>query len=102
MTKRTFTVYMLRCSDDSLYTGMTSNLEQRFQEHESGKYPDSYTHELRPVELVFTREFDNTHDAIMWERKIKGWSRKKKEALIKEDWETIQKLAKKKNFKRKR
>lgn len=93
---------MLRCSDSSYYTGMTSNLEQRIQEHESGKFPDSYTHELRPVELVFSHTFDNTYDAILWERRIKGWSRKKKEALIRDDWETIQKLAKKKNFKRKR
>ena len=93
---RAFVVYILRCSDNTYYTGMTSNLEQRLQEQQEGKHSNCYTYKRRPVELAWAQEFDNTHDAILWERRIHGWSRKKKEALMEEDWDLIQKLAKRK------
>jgi len=91
---QTFIVYILRCSDGSYYTGMTSNIEQRIRDHQDGKYSDGYTSTRRPLELVWQCVFDNTHDAILWERRIHGWSRKKKEALMKENWDLVQSLAK--------
>jgi putative endonuclease len=93
---KVFIVYILLCADKSYYTGMTSNMDQRLEEHQEGKYPNCYTASRRPVELVWNQLFDNTHDAITWERRIHGWSRKKKEALIREEWDLIEHLSKRK------
>ncbi len=87
-----FWVYMLRCSDDSYYTGHTDDLEKRLSEHRRGE-PKCYTSRRRPVELVFTEEFPSRVEALETERRIKGWSRAKKEALIAGDWEEISRLA---------
>jgi putative endonuclease len=89
-------VYILKCSDNSYYVGVTSNLSKRFTEHKTGKYPNSYTHKRRPVELVFYAEFTDINIAIQYEKKIKKWSRAKKEALIKGEYEKLPNLAKKK------
>ena len=86
-------VYILKCSDNSYYTGVTSNLENRILAHQSGKYPESYTHKRRPVELVFYYEFNEIEQAIAFEKQIKGWSRKKKEAIINDNWEKLKKLS---------
>ncbi|WBV61603.1 GIY-YIG nuclease family protein [Chryseobacterium camelliae] len=80
-------VYILKCSDNSYYTGITNNLEVRLAQHQSGKYPESYTHKRRPVELVFFCEFNDVLQAIAFEKQVKGWSRKKKEAIINDNWE---------------
>jgi putative endonuclease len=89
-------VYILKCSDDSYYTGFTSNLSQRIFEHASGKYPDSYTHSRLPIDLVFYCEFTEAGFAIDKEKQIKKWSRAKKEALIAGNYEELPNLAKKK------
>jgi putative endonuclease len=88
-------VYMLRCADDSFYVGSATgdDLWKRVTEHETGARP-GYTYARRPVELVWSEHFDRITDAIAVERKIKGWSRKKKEALIKGDWSGIKLHAK--------
>ena len=91
-------VYILKCADDSYYTGVTSNLDQRMQQHESGFYPECYTASRRPVELVFYAEFTNIGFAIDKEKQIKKWSRSKKEALINGDFDQLPDLAKKKIF----
>ena len=88
-------VYILKCSDNSYYTGVTSNLTQRIFHHETGFYPDCYTTNKRPVELVFFCEFTDINFAIDTEKKIKKWSRAKKEALINEEYEKLPNLAKK-------
>ena len=88
-----FYVYILRCADGSYYTGHTENLESRLAAHQRGEIT-GYTETRRPVELVFTEEFYAREDALGRERQIKGWSRAKKEALIKRDWERLVKLAK--------
>ena len=76
------TVYILRCSDGSYYTGLTKQpIEARIWEHNAGTY-EGYTDKRRPVELVFTESYDRILDAIARERQIKGWNRQKKEALI--------------------
>lgn len=75
-------VYILKCSDGTYYTGVTSNLEKRIFEHQSGEYKDSYTHSRRPVKLVFYCQFTEITLAIEKEKQIKKWSKSKKEALI--------------------
>jgi len=86
-------IYILKCSDDSYYCGSTSNLEQRISEHIFHKY-SGYTSARLPVNLVFSQEFADINDAIRAERQIKGWSRKKKEALIKDNFDLLHELAK--------
>ena len=88
-------VYILKCSDNSYYTGVTSKLEQRLFQHQSAFYLDCYTASRRPVELVFYAEFTNISFAIDAEKQIKKWSRIKKEALINGDYDALPNLAKK-------
>ncbi len=93
---RTFWVYMLRCGDGSYYVGVTGNLEERIAMHKEGLDKNSYTYQHRPVELVYAEECDTINDAIRREKQLQGWSRKKKEALIKGDWKKIHVLARNK------
>ncbi|UOQ90040.1 GIY-YIG nuclease family protein [Agromyces endophyticus] len=74
-------MYMLRCSDGTYYVGSTRNLERRLEEHSLGVVP-SYTSTRRPVELVFAEEYDRIDDAYAREKQVQGWSRRKREALI--------------------
>ncbi|MBK7630463.1 MAG: GIY-YIG nuclease family protein [Ignavibacteriales bacterium] len=74
-------VYIVRCSDGSYYTGVTSNLEKRIAEHNSGLIK-GYTSKRLPLELVYSNRFNNVSDAIRSEKQIKGWRRDKKEALV--------------------
>jgi len=90
-----FWVYILKCSDDSYYTGHTDNLEKRIAEHQSGLQA-CYTATRRPVTLVFSQEFPSRIEALMSEQRIKRWSRRKKEAMMREDWEEVSRLAKSK------
>jgi putative endonuclease len=87
-------VYMLSCSDSSYYVGSATgdDLTKRIAEHETGAYA-GYTCSRRPVRLVWSEHFDRITDAIAAERRIKGWSRAKKEALINSDWTSIQSLS---------
>ncbi len=76
----TFWAYIVRCADDSYYTGHTDNLEARIGQHNHGDV-DGYTHERRPVTLFWSQDFPTRLEALEAERQIKGWSRRKKEAL---------------------
>ena len=87
-------VYILKCSDDSYYTGVTNNLEKRIKEHNSGDVKTSYTHGRRPVVIVFSQQFYDIFQAIAFEKQIKGWSRRKKEALINSDWNNLKLFSK--------
>ena len=91
-------VYILKCVDDTYYTGVTSNLNERLFEHKSGAHLDSYTYKRRPVELKFYVAFTDINIAIESEKQIKKWSRAKKEALINNEFDKLPNLAKK-NFK---
>ena len=91
MLKRAW-VYILRCCDGSYYTGCTTAIEKRLKEHKMGVFA-GYTSSRRPVELVWCSEFPDIFQAIAVERQIKGWSRKKKEALIAGDIELLHKLS---------
>ena len=90
-------IYILRCSDGSYYTGVTNNVEKRFNEHQSGLIPRCYTHGKRPVELVFTEHFYDIRQAIAGEKQIKGWTRRKKEALIAGDFDKLAVLSKRRS-----
>lgn len=90
-------VYILRCADDSYYTGHTTNLEKRLAEHQAGEGSD-WTRYRLPVELVFCQEMPDRDQAFLAEQQIKKWSRAKKEALIAGDWDTLRWLAKKPDF----
>ena len=90
-----FWVYLLRCADGSYYAGHTDNLDQRIGEHTSGVC-GGYTSTRLPVELVFSQSGPTRIEALSFERQIKGWSRAKKEALIRGDWAEISRLARSK------
>ena len=89
-----YAVYILRCSDDSYYIGLSNDLEKRIWQHETGFFPKCYTFKTRPVKLVWQTRVKTSEEANKLERQIKGWSRKKKEALFNRDWDEIKKLAK--------
>ena len=86
--------YMLRCNDDSLYVGSTLNYIERLRQHQDGEACD-YTRRRRPVELVYLAEFATPSEAFAWERKLHGWSRAKKQALIDGRFDLLPGLAKK-------
>jgi putative endonuclease len=88
-------VYILKCADGSYYTGTSrdSSLGKRVSEHNNGHFQNAYTANKRPVGLVFAEEFLTIADAITAERRIKGWTRAKKEAMIEGRWNELPKLA---------
>jgi len=86
-------VYILKCSDNSYYTGITNNINRRIQEHQEGKDKKAYTHKRRPIFLEYFHKFNNVLEAIYFEKKIKGWTRAKKKALINGDFEMLQILS---------
>ncbi len=87
-----FWVYLLRCADGSYYTGHTDSLEKRIADHQAGEI-QGYTSTRHPVELVFAQAFTTREEALAAELQIKGWSRKKKEAMIRGDWKEVQRLS---------
>jgi putative endonuclease len=90
-------LYILRCSDGSYYVGTTrGSLESRVAQHNAGTF-QGYTTSRRPVELIFSQWFDRITDAIENERNLKKWSRAKKEAFIRGEFESLQELAKRKS-----
>ena len=89
-----YAIYILKCSDGTYYTGLTKDLDGRVLEHQTGARPDSYTFGRRPVKLVWSETTESYQDAFQWEHRIKGWSRSKKEALIRGDIEGIHEIVK--------
>ncbi|WP_068031873.1 GIY-YIG nuclease family protein [Rhodoplanes sp. Z2-YC6860] len=86
-------LYILRCSDSSYYVGTTrADLEVRVAQHNAGLF-GGYTATRRPVALIFSQHFESITDAIETERQVKGWTRAKKEALIRGDWDRLKLLA---------
>ncbi|MFC1456914.1 GIY-YIG nuclease family protein [Microvirga arabica] len=87
--------YILHCDDGSYYTGTSrsEDLETRVSQHNQGIF-DGYTAKRRPVALVYSAQFDSILDAIAYERQVKGWSKAKKEALIRGDFVALQGLSK--------
>jgi len=89
-------VYILECNDTSYYTEVTNDLDRRLWEHNNDDNVLCYTFKRRPVGLKYFQRFLDINQAIEFEKQVKGWSRKKKEALFIEDWEEIKRLAKSK------
>ena len=87
-----FYAYLLRCSDGSYYAGHTDDIDVRVAQHQTGAL-GGYTAKRRPVVLVWSDSFMTRDEAFAAERKLKGWSRAKKEALMAGDWELVSQLA---------
>jgi putative endonuclease len=87
-------IYILQCSDGSYYSGVKRrSVEERVSEHAQGLMP-GYTFTRRPVKLVVSEHYERIVDAIAAERRIKGWSRAKKEAYMRGDFSALVALAK--------
>lgn len=89
---KTSWVYILEYADGSYYLGCTTNLERRLAQHQSGTF-DGYTSARRPVKLLWSQQFNDLRYAFDAERKIKKWTRAKKEALMRGDFELLHKLS---------
>jgi putative endonuclease len=90
-----FYVYILKCDDNSYYVGHTDDIEKRIADHELNTY-DCYTSTRLPIEVVYIQTFGTRGEALESERQLKKWSRRKKEALIEENWSNLSSFAKKK------
>jgi len=88
-------VYILECADGSYYVGSTRDLERRFVEHSTGAGA-AYTRRRLPVRLAFAQEFDRVDEAYALEKRVQGWSRKKRLALIEGRFNDLRRLSKKK------
>jgi predicted GIY-YIG superfamily endonuclease len=93
LPQENYFVYILRCSGGKYYIGLTNDLTKRLAEHEEGKYASCYTFKRRPVKLVYFETIPFLKEAVAREIQLKGWSRKKKEALIKQDYHKLFLLA---------
>ena len=90
---KTYFIYILKCSDNLLYTGFTNNIERRFNEHQQGLNKNCFTFKRRPLELIFHQVFNDVEQAIYFEKKIKKWSAKKKLALANDDFDMLEILS---------
>ena len=90
-----YRVYILLCADDSYYTGSAADVEKRVWQHQEGVSKEAYTFTRRPVKQIWvSEEVAKYSDALRFERQIKGWSRAKKEALIKNEFDAIHEIVK--------
>ena len=92
MSQNHFHTYILRCSDCSYYVGHSDQLEVRVTQHNSGDF-GGWTKSRRPVVLLWSEAFASREDAFAAERRVKGWSRAKKEALMAGDWSLVSSLS---------
>jgi len=90
---KSYFVYILECSDQSYYTGVTNEIERRVAEHQNGLNPKCYTYRRRPVALKFIEQFNDVNQMIVREKQIKGWTRKKKEALMAHNFDELVELS---------
>ncbi len=93
---KSYFVYILKCNDNSYYTGVTNDIKRRITEHQSGKNIKAYTYSRRPLKLEYYHEFSDINLAIAFEKKIKGWSKIKKKTLINDEVNKLPNLSKKK------
>lgn len=84
-----FYVYILKCNDLSYYTGHSDNLELRISQHQQAYFKNCYTATRLPIQVVFTQEFGTRSEALAAERKLKKWTRSKKELLISGGWTAL-------------
>ncbi len=93
---KNYHVYMLACADDTIYIGVTGNIERRLAEHTIGVDPACYTFQRRPLSLLWSTTYYNVVEAIECEKKLKRWSHGKKMALALGNWDEIKRLGRKK------
>jgi len=74
--------YIIKCKDNSFYTGITTDLDRRFKEHKEG-HGGKYTLSHKPLKIIFFERFKTRSKASKRESQIKGWTRQKKENLVK-------------------
>jgi putative endonuclease len=88
--------YIVQCSDGSYYVGSTTNLDMRLGQHNSDEFGPLYTRRRRPVVLVWSGWFDSVAEAFAYEKRVQGWSRAKREALIRGDLGALPDLSRRK------
>ena len=86
-------MYILLCADGSYYTGSTTDLERRLEQHQNGEGAN-HTKKRLPVSLLYYEEYSRIDEAFYREKQVQGWSRKKKEALIEGKSDLLPLLAK--------
>ncbi len=89
-------MYILQCSDGSYYTGSTNDLTRRLEQHKKGEGAN-HTKSRLPVKLIYFEEYHRIDEAFYREKQVQGWSRKKKEALIRGNYKKLIELSKKPN-----
>ncbi|MBU0613548.1 GIY-YIG nuclease family protein [Patescibacteria group bacterium] len=85
MKKWKWHVYIIKCEDNSYYTGLTWQIDNRWTQHLSG-LGSKYTLKHKPKYLAYSEEYENLEEARLREKQIKGWTRQKKEKLIAGEW----------------
>lgn len=85
-------MYILECADKSYYTGSTKNLELRVLQHQNGEGAN-HTKKRLPIKLVYFEEFNRIDEAFYKEKQVQGWSRRKKEARIKGEYQKLPELS---------
>jgi len=85
-------VYILECADGTYYVGSTVDIERRVSEHQMGEGA-AYTKRRRPVKLIWCADFDRVDEAFAFEKRVQGWSRRKREALMEGRFEALPGLA---------
>jgi putative endonuclease len=91
--EHSYIIYIVESKDWSYYIGITNDLEKRLWEHNTGQDENSYTYSRRPVELKYYETFTDINQGIAREKQIKGWSRKKKQALIAQNFDKLKEFA---------
>jgi putative endonuclease len=86
-------VYILRCIDGTFYVGVTNDVDRRFWEHEHDDDRAHYTYARRPLRLVSVSEFDSPSDAIAFEKRLKGWTHRKKRAFVEGHWNDLRRYS---------
>ncbi len=89
-----YSVYIIECRDKSYYVGVSNDLDRRLWEHNTGFNAGCYTYPRKPVRLKYYETTKDVKQAILREKQLKGWGRKKKEALFREDWNELKHLSK--------
>jgi putative endonuclease len=91
-------VYIFECADGRYYVGSYrgDDVDIRVSEHNAGTYQDAWTYSRRPVKLAWAEHYPTALQAIVVERQLKGWSRAKKEAVIRGEWNNLKPLASRK------
>lgn len=87
-----FYVYILECADGTYYTGHTDDLDRRMAQHAVGE-GSSYTAKRRPVRLLWATDCQSRDEAFALEKQLQGWSRAKKQALMRGDFKALPELA---------